>query len=78
MVQVTETENTLPAPTLAGDANEDGKVTIADAVTIMQYIVNPDEFGLTPQGMANADIFGDGDGITVMDALRIQEIQLGL
>ncbi|MDE6834150.1 MAG: dockerin type I repeat-containing protein [Ruminococcus sp.] len=75
---LTDIENVLPEPTLLGDANEDGKVTIADAVTIMQYIVNPDEFGLTPQGMANADIYGDGDGITVMDALRIQEIQLGL
>ena len=72
MVQVTETENALPAPTLAGDANEDGKVSLADAVLIMQSLANPDDFQLTPQGMANAD--SDGDGVTVMDALKIQEM----
>lgn len=71
-VQVTEAETPLPEPTLAGDANEDGKVSIADAVLIMQALSNPDEFQLTPQGIANADIYGDGDGITVMDALTIQ------
>ena len=77
-VFIGETENELPAPTLLGDANEDGEVSLADAVFIMQVLSNPDDFQLTPQGMANADISGDGDGITVMDALRIQEIQIGL
>ena len=38
----------------------------------MQSLANPDNFQLTPQGMANAD--SDGDGVTVMDALRIQEM----
>ena len=75
---VTDVENTLPAPTLLGDANEDGEVSLADAVFIMQVLSNPDGFQLTPQGMANADIYGDVDGVTVMDALRIQEIQIGL
>lgn len=75
-VQVTEAETPLPEPTLAGDANEDGKVSIADAVLIMQVLSNPDEFQLTPQGIANADIYGDGDGITVMDALTIQEMEI--
>ena len=77
-LKVTDVENLLPAPTLLGDANEDGEVSLADAVFIMQVLSNPDDFQLTPQGMANADIYGDGDGITVMDALRIQEIQIGL
>ena len=73
---LTDIENVLPAPTLLGDANEDGEVSLADAVFIMQVLSNPDDFQLTPQGMANADT--NGDGITVMDALRIQEIQIGL
>ncbi|MCM1314639.1 MAG: dockerin type I repeat-containing protein [Alistipes senegalensis] len=77
-VQVTEAENPLPEPTLLGDANEDGKVTIADAVLIMQALSNPDDFKLTPQGMANADIVGDGDGVTVADALRIQEMEINM
>ena len=64
-----------PEPTLTGDANEDGEVKLSDAVLIMQALSNPDEYQLTPQGIANADM--DGDGITPMDALRIQEIALG-
>ena len=75
---ITDIENALPAPTLLGDANEDGEVTLSDAVFIMQVLSNPDEFQRTPQGMAYADIVGDGDGITVMDTLKIQEMGIGL
>ncbi|MDE6426233.1 MAG: dockerin type I repeat-containing protein [Ruminococcus sp.] len=77
-IEVTDVENILPEPTLLGDANEDGKVTIADAVLIMQALSNPNDFQLTPQGMANADMVGDGDGVTVMDALRIQEMEINM
>ncbi|MCM1314640.1 MAG: dockerin type I repeat-containing protein [Alistipes senegalensis] len=77
-VIITDIENTLPEPTLLGDANEDGKVTISDAVLIMQALSNPDDFWLTPQGAANADMVGDGDGVTVMDALRIQEMEINM
>ena len=66
----TNIKNALPEPTLSGDANEDGDVNMADAVLIMQTLSNPDEYKLTPQGIANADI--DGDGVTAMDALTIQ------
>ncbi|MDE6034365.1 MAG: glycoside hydrolase, partial [Ruminococcus sp.] len=59
-------------PTLTGDANEDGTVSLADSVYIMQALSNPDDIQLTPQGMANADT--DGDGVTVTDALKIQEM----
>ena len=62
--------------TVSGDANEDGEVNISDAVLIMQSIANPEEFALTEQGRANADIYGDGDGVTLMDALTIQEMSL--
>lgn len=55
-----------------GDANEDGEVSIADAILIMQAIMNPDEYSLTKQGAINADI--DGDGVTTADALAIQEV----
>ena len=68
----TDIKNTLPEPILSGDANEDGDVNMADAVLIMQTLSNPDEYKLTPQGMANADIAGYGDGVTAMDALTIQ------
>ena len=78
VVSVDSIEIELPAPTLAGDANEDGEVSLADAVFIMQALSNPDEFQLTPQGMANADIYGESDGITAMDALKIQEMLIEL
>ncbi len=53
-----------------GDANEDGKVNMADVAAVVQAIGNPDKYALTPQGSFNADT--DGDGITGMDALGIQ------
>ena len=63
----------VPAATLAGDANCDGKVSIADATAILQHMGNKDEFGLTAQGEANADVFNKGDGITAADAVSIQK-----
>lgn len=69
-IDIVSVENTLPEPTLTGDANEDGEVKLSDAVLIMQSLSNPDEYQLTLQGIANADM--DGDGITPMDALAIQ------
>lgn len=59
-----------------GDANEDSELTIADAVLIMQSLSNPDKYALTVQGEFNADVTGDGDGITLGDALVVQEILL--
>ncbi|MDE6093026.1 MAG: dockerin type I repeat-containing protein, partial [Ruminococcus sp.] len=73
-IEITNVVNALPEVTLAGDANEDGEVNISDAVLIMQSIANPEEFALTLQGRANADIYGDG--VTLMDALTIQEMSL--
>ncbi len=63
---------------LYGDANCDGKVTISDAVTILQYIANKDKFPLTPEGMNNADVAARGDGITANDALAIQKLDAGI
>ena len=70
IVHVPPLKMLIPEPTLIGDANEDGDVNMADAVLIMQTLSNPDEYKLTPQGIANADM--DGDGVTAMDALTIQ------
>ena len=71
-LKVTDVENTLPEPTLTGDVNEDGNITIADSVLILQSLSNPDDYKLTIQGIANADM--DGDGVTAADALKIQEM----
>ena len=59
---------------LLGDANCDGKVTIADSTAILQALGNPDKYGLSAQGAANADCCDPGDGVLPSDALAIQKI----
>ncbi|WP_294755151.1 dockerin type I repeat-containing protein, partial [Ruminococcus flavefaciens] len=76
----------IASKAIKGDANCDGHVDMADAVLIMQALANPDRFGengtnenhITEQGMKNADISGDNDGVTAGDALAIQRKLLGL
>ena len=73
-------KNDGPAVTegvLAGDANTDGQVNMADAVLIMQTIANPDVYKLTEAGEKNGDVDGVS-GITNKDALAIQQFKLGL
>ena len=80
----TSTEDTSADDTTPGDSNCDGAVNLADAVLIMQYSANPDFYGLgkengiSEQGAENADVVGDGDGITNLDALQIQKYKLGI
>jgi hypothetical protein len=57
-----------------GDANNDSAVSIADAAAILQYIANPDKYGLSGKGMMQADVVGNGNGITVDDAIAIQKL----
>ena len=57
---------------LPGDANCDGKVTIADSVAVLQHLANKDRYGLSILGSNNADCFAIGDGVTANDALAIQ------
>lgn len=61
---------------IVGDANCDEGVDMADVVLIMQSLANPDKYSLTPQGRFNGDMADPGDGITLGDALAIQEILL--
>jgi mannan endo-1,4-beta-mannosidase len=78
---MTTTKTTKPVVTttvedkgdiLYGDANCDGKVTIADSTAILQAIGNSDKYGLSQQGTVNADVDG-ATGITAADALTIQK-----
>lgn len=61
-----------------GDANNDSTVSIADAAAILQYIANPDKYGLSEKGMMQADVVGDGNGITADDAIAIQRLDAKL
>lgn len=75
-----DTKPTTPSSgnTLYGDANCDGKIEIADATLILQFLTNKDEYSLTDQGMKNADVTGNGDGVTAQDALVIQQVDAGI
>ena len=86
---VTSTETTTTSVQILvnyGDANCDGSVDMSDIVLIMQALANPNKYAfngtdshaITEQGMANADVTGNSDGMTVQDALYIQEYLLGL
>lgn len=63
--------------TLKGDANCDGKVSIADATAILQSIGNNDKYGLSAQGEANGDVV-EPVGITAADAVQIKSLDAGL
>lgn len=66
------TEPTTDLDILYGDANCDGKVTIADSTAILQSLGNNDKYGLSEQGTVNGDVDGT-NGITAADALTIQK-----
>ena len=61
---------------LDGDSNCDKKQTIADAVAILQFLGNPDDYPLSELGAFNAD--SDNNGITADDAVRIQQKDAGI
>jgi hypothetical protein len=65
------------ADTRFGDANIDGKVSVADAVAILQHLGNRDKYGLKAQGMVNADVDGKA-GVTGNDALVLQKVDAGI
>ncbi len=61
-----------------GDVNLDKSVTVADAVTILQFLGNRDKYKLSDEAKANADVYNPGDGITGNDALAIQKLDAKL
>ena len=65
------------AATKYGDANEDDKITVADAVAILQYIANQTKYPLSDVGFANADCDGEV-GITGGDAIAVQKADAGI
>lgn len=68
---------TLPSfdTALAGDANGDGKISIADATVIQKYLAKVGE--ISEENMKFADLNGDGK-ITVADATIIQKKLAGI
>ena len=57
---------------LWGDANCDKRVSISDAVAILQSIANGSKYPLEYKGMMQGDVYENGNGITGNDAASIQ------
>ncbi len=82
---VTTTKNgDIPVPTtstvavdkdyLCGDANCDGKVTMADSTAILQHLANPDKYSLSKQGLKNGDCYDVGSGVSTADSIAIKKL----
>lgn len=69
--RVYSAENKSPE-NIIGDANEDGYVNMGDVTSIIQHIGNRDEYELSEQGVANAELCDGIEGLTGMDAVAIQ------
>ncbi|MDE5945892.1 MAG: glycoside hydrolase family 9 protein [Oscillospiraceae bacterium] len=69
----TGSTNSTTGKILWGDANDDGTVDVADVVATAAYVGNPDANKLPAQGLINADVHANGNGITADDALAIQQ-----
>lgn len=63
---------------IAGDANIDGNVDVADVVAIASYVSDSENNPLDYAGILNADVQGEGDGLTAGDALAIQQYLAGI
>lgn len=83
----TEPDGTTPQPTtdpsttepttadlsnIWGDANLSGDVDVSDAILVLQYLCNSSKYTIEDQGLINADVYLNGDGINAQDALAIQ------
>lgn len=65
-------------PTLIGDANCDGIVTVSDALVLAEYVATAGELDLTEQAMVNADVHETGNGLNASDAYMIQQYATGV
>lgn len=74
-----------PYSSKKGDANCDSDLDLSDAVIVMQALANPNKYDvggtaknpITEQGKLNADVDKSAAGLTVSDALCIQQYLLG-
>ena len=69
----TEPTTTPGEVVLWGDADLDGKVGISDVVKVMMYVANKEANPVSAQGLLNADVYDNGDGVFISDALSIQK-----
>ena len=76
--ETTTTTADISDDVLYGDANLDGKVSISDAVRILQYVANVTKYDLSNKAKNNADVNERGNGVTAKDAAAIQKFDAGV
>ncbi|MDE5945794.1 MAG: glycoside hydrolase family 9 protein [Oscillospiraceae bacterium] len=69
----TSSTDTTNSSIIWGDANNDGTVDVADVVAVASYVGDSKSNPLKQQGLKNADVHSNGNGITADDALTIQQ-----
>lgn len=72
-VEIPSDSDNTSSETYYGDADVDGDIGISDVVAVMGYSANKEKYPLTQQGALNADVYSNGDGVSVSDALEIQK-----
>jgi beta-mannanase len=73
-VAATDEETTsVSEDLLYGDANLDGEVNIADAVSIMSHVANSQAYPLSGEALNLSDVNNRGDGLSNLDALSVQK-----
>lgn len=73
VAEKTEPTTESSSEILWGDANADGSIDVADAVAVASYVGDSKTNTLTAQGLINADVHSNGNGINANDALVIQQ-----
>ena len=73
----TTTSEIVTGDVVYGDANLDGKVSISDAVAILQYVANASKYNLDDKAKASADVDGN-PGVTGKDAAVLQQVDAGV
>lgn len=67
------TEPTTNDDIIWGDTDGSGDVEIADAVKILCYLTDPENNPIEPEAVQCGDVYQNGDGLSVQDALSIQK-----
>ena len=56
-----------------GDLNNNGSIDMSDAVALMANVSNPEEYPLTDLQLLLADVYQQGDGVGINDAVAVQK-----
>ena len=65
--------STQPEAVILGDINDSDSVDISDAVSLMAHATNPEAYPLSDLQLLLGDVYQQGDGIGINDAVSIQK-----